>query len=254
MRHVFVASLIVLLAGCSTGNPLESCPPESTSDPVACWAEATRANPSNGQVRNNYGAALMNARQTEAALEQYYEAERLHPGLDTALFNIAATELRLGRPEKGIAAVDKFVAIHPEMSTGWLLKARLHSDLSKKDASSAAEHRPRSTDAYRSACAAKGDPSKAMELADIATACHFLARNLLEAGEDREAEEAFARALRVKPTHKQTLLARARYLEEKGRLDEALRDLDALDLTSKADPAVVRLREAIEAAQSTPAD
>lgn len=183
------------------------------------WGDAVAKNPELPSARNNYGAALMNAatlaqkrgdRQTQAkkvqeALDQYYAAYEIQPTLDVAQFNIAATELRLQRPEKAKRYADEFVAQHPEMPTGWILNGTIHQaiarNLDRRGApkEEVAAMRALAAKAYEQGCGARVSIAFQLQVQDQAVACTKLADVLIAAGNTTGADLAWTKALDLAP-------------------------------------------------------
>lgn len=210
------------------------------------WGDAVRNNPDLASARNNYGAALMNKNRVEEALKQYYKAYDLIPTLDVAQFNIAATEFRLGRPEKAMKYAEEFVGQHPEMPTGWILLGQIYQAQQRQmqqqqlPVDVQAKKLQEAENAYRKGCGVNVDPVAMLQRMDKASACNQLAILLASRADIAGAEKAFAEALAASPNNRQVRLNKVRFLRQQKRFDEALRELDALAATSQIDVELAR--------------
>lgn len=212
------------------------------------WGDAVRKNPKLPSALNNYGAALMNAstrlkgpakkEKIEHALEQYYKAYEVLPTLDVAQFNIAATELKLGRPDKAQKYAEEFVAQHPEMPTGWILLGQLY--LTQQRAAKAAgnltlsqEKLLAAADVYSKGCELGIDPRSSLQLQDKATSCGHLGTVLSALGNTTGMDIAFAKGHAASPRnrtlnmlHVRTLRSHKRYREAQTILEQQPPTLD----------------------------
>lgn len=183
------------------------------------WGDAVSKNPQLPSARNNYGAALMNAataaqrrgdqemqtRKVQEALQQYYAAYEIQPTLDVAQFNIAATELRLQRPERAKRYADEFVAQHPEMPTGWILNGTIHQALARNLEKRGAPKeevdamRDLAAKAFESGCGTVVYVGFQLQVQDQAVACTKLASVHLAAGNTTGADLAWTKAVENAP-------------------------------------------------------
>jgi hypothetical protein len=204
-------------------------------DDERLWGDAVRKNPDLPSALNNYGAALMNASQVlrdaakkakiEHALAQYYKAYEVLPTLDVAQFNIAATELRLGRPDKAQKYAEEFVAQHPEMPTGWILLGQLY--LTQQRAAEAAGNLElrqakllAAQGVYEKGCDLQVDAVNQLQLQDKALSCGHLGTVFQALGNTTGMDMAFAKGFATAPNSKQLMVLRVRMLREGKRYKE----------------------------------
>ncbi len=247
------------------------------------WGDAVANNPDLPSARNNYGAALMNAgfpsRPCEpakkaaeqgplgrlmhglkhgfgnapdvidnciqgGALEQYYKAYQFLPTLDVAQFNIAATEFRLGRPERAEKYCAEFVAQHPAMPTGWILCGQIKQARAKQlSVSAPADAEMKMKEAlehFEKGCFVPFDEFAVLQNMDKVSACNQLAITRAGANDVEGAFKAFDEGLRASPQNRQLHLNRIRYLRQLKRFDEALVQLDVLGTIAPNDIEVIR--------------
>ena len=197
-----------------------------SADPsLACWEAAAAEAPDDAMIRNNYGASLLRAGRTDAALEQYYEAIRLDPKSEVAQFNIATTELSLKRPAIARGFAEEFLANHRDMPTAWQLAAKTYAALA--DAGDDAGLRRKAEDAWATACAMT--PQQPVDGSAIAHSCEALARAQLERGEVLAAEASCDAGLRAFPReHVGLRRLRVEILHSQGKLEAALADAELL--------------------------
>ena len=161
-------------------------------DDESLWGDAVDKNPDLPSALNNYGAALMNAAQVtqdpakkrakiEKALDQYYKAYKVLPTLDVAQFNIAATEMRLGRLDRAEKYAEEFVEQHPEMPTGWIMIGNLYASQLKQmrqtgaDPAAISEKGKKLETAYEKGCNVRVERTNPLQNVDKANACNQLA-------------------------------------------------------------------------------
>ena len=80
---------------------------------LALYRDTTARRPENPYARSNYGYALGQAGQTEAAIAQFQAALQLKPDLANAHYNLGLILSRSGRVEEGIAEYERAIRIQP---------------------------------------------------------------------------------------------------------------------------------------------
>jgi tetratricopeptide (TPR) repeat protein len=209
----------------------------SYSEALPLWQMAVEAAPESDYARNNYGAALMDAEQWDAAVVQLREAVRLNPAYAMARFNLAETLAYLGNTAEAIQHYSALVEQRPDdtamMQKLALLKSRT-GDLAGARAlwERAVAVRPNdanlvrnladATDRLDSAAAALPFRRRVAELEpDKAASWAGVGRALLAAGQPTDAAAAYQRALDLGPESGVVHAALGQALFQSGRWKEA---------------------------------
>lgn len=104
--RVFAAVLVVFALRSALRNA------DWESD-ATLFLAAREVTPGSARVRNNAGAALMEAGSHRAARDEFREAVRIAPEYGDAWINLGIVELRLDRPREALRALERARAITP---------------------------------------------------------------------------------------------------------------------------------------------
>ena len=214
-----------------------------TVQAVACYREASAADPHSAEAAGALGLMLLRTGETEASAPYLLQAVALDPAQPAFRMNLAELHARRGDTAAALGVVEATVAAHPEVWWAWERLGELQA---------ARRHYPPARDAFARALALRpgdaailyklaraecdcGNPAAAEPLlreADVRAPGHEavmgLQAELLAARADWAALEANAQRWRaLRPGHGLALrwLARARW--ERGYLDDALDTLHA---------------------------
>ncbi|HEY3756875.1 MAG TPA: tetratricopeptide repeat protein [Opitutaceae bacterium] len=177
---------------------------------LTLWGDTVAASPDDAGARNNYGNALAEAGQLDAAAEQFEAALRLVPDYDDPHFNLANTLVKLGRPDAAISHYQAALRVRPDDAR---LRYGLGSALHKTG------HDAEALREYQKALAGESDASFVW---------YDLGNALLELGQLPDAKTAFAHALRIKPDYPDALVNYAGVLAQTGDTAGAIAGFQAV--------------------------
>jgi len=182
--------------------------------------------PDNAELRNALGWTLFQEGKTAEAVSEYRRALTVNPGHVKSHNNLALALAELGQLEEA--------AGHFKTSLGFEPKAEIYSDLGFIMAQLGKSEE------------ALADYQKALELDPKCASAHFnLAVTFVQAGEFREAESHYRKALPGKPAA-ETHNGLGYVLARQGRTDEAVAEFrTAIDVNPKFTPAYNNLAEAL---------
>ena len=107
-------------------------------------ADAGASTPANFDVVSRHAVALQSAGNTEAAIQSYQQALRVHPDWDEGQWNLAMLYYSTDQYAQAIAALKSWVARKPSDGTAWAVMGL--SDFAIKDYSNALVHLQRGRD------------------------------------------------------------------------------------------------------------
>ncbi len=185
-------------------------------DALTWYAAALEKNPDSWLAQNNYGYALLQAGQIDAAMERYKIAMRLAPDYQDAYNNMGSALLKHGKPAEAIPYLRKALALSPTFLGA---KSNLGVALMQT------HNREEGLRVYQEIIAESPDnPDYFNNLGGIYAMM----------GDDGKALEQFDRATALFPDHYGTAFNRALALFSLGRKDEAIKQaLIARDLSYK---------------------
>jgi protein O-mannosyl-transferase len=209
--------------------------PPQREEAMSRFREALRINPSEPQVHQNLGTALMEAGRLQEAVEEQRLAIRFAPGYAEAYGNLGAALQKLGRLGEAADAYRVALDIKPGLTDARMNLSVVLHQLNRKD--EAATELREATKAQEAQAAAA--PAAYVQLGDAAAAV----------GELSQAAEHYQQALRLGADSPATRSKLAFALSKSGRLEEAATQLRQLvrlmpaDGSAHADLAGVLLAE-----------
>ncbi len=199
---------------------------------------AVRADPVNVAAHSNYGNALRELRQLDAALDSYDRALRIKPDYVEAWFNRGATLQELGRLNEALDSYDRALQTAPAFAEAYNNRGNTLRELRRLDAAlESYDHALTIRPVYAEACNNRGvtlqelgrldealdSYGRALGIKpDYAEACNNFGNALKGLKRLNEALESYDRALGLKPDYAEACNNRGVALQELGRLNEAL--------------------------------
>jgi len=191
--------------------------------------------PEDVTARYQLARSLESLDETDSAIAEYERLRDAAP--NDALVRLAELYGKKGQPDKALATLDQFVALHPDDAPAHRARARLLLELGRKEEATAAYERvvalaPHDVDAYRALAALyeTSDKTKAIDAyrrlteltPTVAEPFLKLAALLLERGDEASVIPLYTKALEIEPRRANEQMALARMLAKRNRLAEAV--------------------------------
>jgi Tfp pilus assembly protein PilF len=171
---------------------------------VSLWAYTIEHNPTSALARNNYGVALSERDDVQAAVREFEQAVELDPNLWTARTNLGVAYNRLGESQRALSVFRAAIDRAPDDAVVWFNYARfLQEQLLLSQA----------VEAYRQAIRLDSQYTAALT---------NLGALLFEGGQIDAAERALRDSLAILPSQPLALFTLARCAGAGNRLDESL--------------------------------